>query len=120
MSKQRPFRMSFTLGPVWVSWEKGSDLRRLEVHGPLGKSSDTHYVRIEDTGDVWDATIQWNVGDKAVAQQIDSSSLRDFAYELLAMANRMDERAGRPVPDGPTVDPLTREFFEVFDPRKKK
>ncbi len=111
-------RCCHAVGAVWTSWDEGSDLKRVEIHGPLGKSHQTNYVRVEDTGDELDATIQWNAGDKAVAKQIDANNLRDFAYEILAIADRIDKRAGRPVPEGPREDLLAKEFFKTFDRRE--
>lgn len=104
-----------------VSWEKGSDLRKVEVTGPLGTDPDTHYVSFEDVGDVWDVRMNWNVGSKAIGHSMDPTALRELASELLQMADIVDTRAGRPLPKNPLEeDELAKEFFTVFDPRPEK
>jgi len=113
-------RMMHSTAGVWVSWEKGSDLRKIELHGPLGTDSKTHYFSIEDVGDKWDARVKWNVGDKAIGSGMDSVGMRELARELLRMADVIDKRAGRPLPKNPLEeDSLAQEFFSVLDPRSE-
>lgn len=108
-------------GAVMVSWEKGSDFRRIEITGPLGSNDKTHYVSFEDTGDDLNVRMKWNVGQKAIGKDMDSEALRELARELLQMADIVDTRAGRPLPKNPLEeDELAKEFFTVFDPRPEK
>lgn len=106
-------------GIVDVSWEEGSDLRRVEVAGLRPKSpyeADLQgHVIFEDVGEN-SVECSWKAGRSFADQDLDSTDLRDLARELLRMADRLD---GVPLP---TVeeDPVLNDFLSVYDPKKKE
>lgn len=104
-------------GIVNVSWEQGSEQRRLEIQGPNPKHPKEAHLRscivFEDEGEDGIVYLSWKAGRSEADQELDSGQLRDIAKQLLRMADKLD---GKPLP-ALEDDPLLNDFRAIYDPK---